>query len=170
MNFPALRMKWMRLIVATYACMVGTAWTDAQTIHVDVTAAHAVTFDPDKAMGTSMDILPVKELEKVYSEPIIKAGLSAGWGPMTYRQNTELTYAAWHWNPNGTWSDEKAKSGYFVGRAEPKDFLRQSFGYSLPHRGTTPQRCGTESVFADDGWRSGELLEEQSIFDGKVYR
>ena len=87
-----------------------------------------------------MDILSAKDFDKVYSEPIIKEGLSAGWGPITYRQNTELTYDAWHWNPNGTWSDEKHKSGYFLGSAEPKDFLRESFGYRLAHRGNDAQR------------------------------
>jgi hypothetical protein len=113
-----------------------------QTIHVDASAGKALAFDPDKAMGTSMDILPTAQLDTVYSEPIVKAGLSAGWGPISYRQNTELTYDAWHWNPNGKWSDEKHKSGYFVGSAEPKDFLRQSFEYQLPHRGTTRSDSG----------------------------
>jgi len=136
----------------------------AQTVHVDVTPSKAIAFDPDKAMGTSMDILPAKDFEKVYSEPIIKEGLSAGWGPMTYRQNTELTYDAWHWNPDGKWSDEKHKSGYFVGNAEPKELLRQSFGYRLAHRGTTRSDSGQfESSRMTDGepasyWKSNPYL------------
>src|ERR1700677_600889 len=113
----------------------------AQTVHVDVSAGKAIMFDPDKAMGTSMDILSSKDLDAVYSEPIVKAGLSAGWGPISYRQNTELSYDAWHWNPNGTWSDDKHRSGYFLGSPEPgsdpKDFLRESYGYRIMHRGTT---------------------------------
>jgi F5/8 type C domain-containing protein/glycosyl hydrolase family 39 (putative alpha-L-iduronidase) len=136
----------------------------AQTVHVDVTASHALAFDPDRAMGTSMDILPTKDLEKVYSEPIIKAGLSAGWGPITYRQNTELTYSAWHWNPNGKWSDEKHKSGYFVGSAEPTGALRESFGYHIEHRGTTRSDAGqNEYSRITDGnpasyWKSNPYL------------
>ena len=118
----------------------------AQTVRVDVTAAHALAFDPDKAMGSSMDILPAKDFETVYSEPIIKESLSAGWGPITYRQNTELTINAWHWNPNGTWSDAKNQSGYFVGSAEPGDSLRQSFGYTLPHRGSTRSDAGKMNI------------------------
>jgi len=77
----------------------------AQTVRVDTTPAHALKFDPDQALGSSMDILPTSLVDKVYSEPILKESLSAGWGPITYRQNTELTIAAWHWNANGTWSD-----------------------------------------------------------------
>src|ERR1700684_3452597 len=91
----------------------------SQTVHVDMSAGKAIAFDPDKAMGTSMDILSARDFNAVYSKPVIEAGLSAGWGPISYRQNTELTYDAWHWNPNGVWSDDKHKSGYFVGSAEP---------------------------------------------------
>jgi hypothetical protein len=109
----------------------------AQTIRVDTTPGRAIRFDPDRALGSSMDILPASLVDTVYSEPILKDSLSAGWGPITYRQNTELTIAAWHWNPNGTWSDPANHSGYFTGSAEPKEFLRHSFGYSLPHRGST---------------------------------
>lgn len=172
MNFPAQRENWRYLVMlacAGWACLWPAA---AQTVRVDVTPAKAVAFDPDKAMGTSMDILPAKDFEKVYSEPIIKEGLSAGWGPITYRQNTELTYSAWHWNPNGTWSDEKHKSGYFVGSAEPKEFLRESFGYHLPHRGTTRSDAGqTEYSRMTDGdpasyWRSNPYLSGKYTGDG----
>jgi hypothetical protein len=136
----------------------------AQTIHVDVSAGKAIAFDPDKAMGTSMDILPAKDLDAVYSDAVVKAGLSAGWGPITYRQNTELTYDAWHWNPNGKWSDEKHKSGYFVGDAEPGGFLRESYGYRLAHRGTTRSDSGqAEYSRMTDGdpasyWKSNPYL------------
>jgi hypothetical protein len=109
----------------------------AQTVRVDTTPTHAIPFDPDLALGSSMDILPANLTDTVYSEPIVKESLSAGWGPITYRQNTELTIAAWHWNANGTWSDPAHQSGYFTGSSEPKEFLRHSFGYPLPHRGNT---------------------------------
>ena len=109
----------------------------AQTIHVDIAPARAIKFDPDAALGSSMDILQHNQVDTVYSEQVLKEALSAGWGPITYRQNTELTVAAWHWNPNGAWSDGAHQSGYFTGSAEPKEFLRNSFGYPLPHRGNT---------------------------------
>ena len=119
MRFPSLfRLRGF----GAMALMAWVSWAigpcaAAQIVHVDTTPAHAVKFDPDKAMGTSMDILPAKEFDKVYSEPIIKDGLSAGWGPITYRQNTELTYDAWHWNPKGVWSDVKNKSGCRLNRS-----------------------------------------------------
>jgi len=159
MNFPALRSCLIILSIIALALPLS-----AQTVRVDVTPAKALDFDPDKAMGTSIDILPAKDFEKDYSQPIIKEGLSAGWGPITYRQNTELTYNAWHWNPSGTWSDGKQKSGYFVGSADPKEFIRQSFGYRLAHRGTTRSDSGQfESSRMTDGdpgtyWKSNPYL------------
>src|SRR2546422_7336577 len=47
----------------------------------------------------------------VYTPHIIQEALSAGWGPITYRNNTELRMAAWHWTENGTWSDAAHRSG-----------------------------------------------------------
>jgi hypothetical protein len=139
----------------------------AQTVRVDATPSHALPFDPDKAMGSSMDILSDKEFDTVYSEPIIKESLSAGWGPISYRQNTELTTEAWHWNPHGTWSDTAAKSGYFTGSAEPSEFLRKSFGYSLTHRGST-RGDASQNDFSrlTDGnpasyWKSNPYLTEK---------
>jgi hypothetical protein len=171
MKSPSLRKDWKKLLAVTLGFLACVRPQAAQTVHVDVTPSKALAFDPDKAMGTSMDILPVKDLEKIYSEPIIREGLSAGWGPMTYRQNTELTYDAWHWNPNGTWSDEKHKSGYFLGSSEPRDVLRQSFGYRLAHRGTTRSDSGQfECSRMTDGdpasyWKSNPYLSKKFTGD-----
>jgi hypothetical protein len=126
-----------RIVVAI---LLGIMWAHgaaAQVVRVDTTPAKAIPFDPDLALGSSMDILQQSQVDTVYSAPILKESLSAGWGPISYRQNTELTVAAWHWNPNGAWSDTAQHSGYFTGSAEPKEFLRHSFAYPLPHRGNT---------------------------------
>jgi hypothetical protein len=150
--------------VVSFAIGSNGRFARAQTVHVDVSAGKAIAFDPDKAMGTSMDILSAKDFNPVYSDAVMKAGLSAGWGPISYRQNTELTYDAWHWNPNGTWSDEKHKSGYFLGSAQPKEFLRESFGYRLAHRGTTRSDSGQDEYSRmTDGdpatyWKSNPYL------------
>ncbi|MGB6725405.1 MAG: discoidin domain-containing protein [Terracidiphilus sp.] len=156
----------IRLFVLIFMLGVFAA-AAAQTVTVDASPAKAIAFDPDKAMGTSLDILETKQFDAVFSAPVIKASLSAGWGPISYRQNTELTYDAWHWNPDGTWSDEADKSGYFVGNAEPKEFLRESFGYRLPHRGTTRSDSGqNEYSRMTDGdpasyWKSNPYLTEK---------
>jgi hypothetical protein len=106
------------------------------TVHIS-TFRVLNSFDPDIALGSSMDILPPGIVDKIYTEPMIKECLSAGWGPITYRQNTELQIAAWHWNPNGAWSDPARHSGYFTGSSDPAEFIRHSYAYPLPHRGST---------------------------------
>ena len=135
------------------------------TIRVDAAPGHATnSFRPHHALGTSIDILSYGSVDKLYTEPIIKKCLSAGWGPMSYRQNTELQIAAWHWNPNGTWSDREHKQGYFTGNAKPTEFLRHSYGYPLPHRGHT-RNGGAEHGYSrlTDGdpesyWKSNPYL------------
>lgn len=135
------------------------------TVRVDATPAHATnSFRPHEALGSSIDILSYGSVDKLYTEPVIKKVLSAGWGPVTYRQNTELQIAAWHWNHNGTWSDPEHKSGYFTGDAKPTEFLRHSYGYPLPHRGHT-RNGGSEHGYSrlTDGdpnsyWKSNPYL------------
>jgi len=105
-------------------------------VHVDATPGHAInSFDPDSALGSSIDVLSHDGIDKVYTPHIIQESLSAGWGPISYRNNSELRMAAWHWTENGTWSDAAHKSGYFTGSTELKEPVRYILSYALPHRG-----------------------------------
>ena len=109
---------------------------EAAVVHVDVTPAHVInSFDPDSALGSSLDVLSHRDIDLVFTPHILQESLSAGWGPITYRNNSELRMAAWHWNDNGTWSDAANKSGYFTGSTELKDPIRYILSYPLPHRG-----------------------------------
>ena len=109
---------------------------DVATVRVDTTPSHVInSFDPDRALGSSIDVLSHSEIDKVYAPHILEESLSAGWGPITYRNNTELSMAAWHWTENGTWSDPANKSGYFTGSTELKEPIRYILAYALPHRG-----------------------------------
>ena len=106
------------------------------TVQVDVTPGHAInSFDPDSALGSSIDVLSHDGIDKIYTPHIIQESLSAGWGPITYRNNSELRMAAWHWNEHGAWSDPAHNSGYFTGSTELKDPIRYILSYALPHRG-----------------------------------
>jgi hypothetical protein len=106
------------------------------TVHVDTNAQHVLnSFDPDRALGSSVDVLSRSGIDKVYTPHILQESLSAGWGPITYRNNTELRMAAWHWTENGSWSDPEHKSGYFTGSTELKEPTRYILAYALPHRG-----------------------------------
>jgi len=122
------------ILLALVAC--GVSAQNIATVRVDATPGHEINaFDPDRALGSSVDVLSRTGIDKVYSPHIVQESLSAGWGPMTYRNNTELRMAAWHWTENGTWSDAANKSGYFTGSTELKEPLRYILAYSLPHRG-----------------------------------
>jgi membrane-associated phospholipid phosphatase len=106
------------------------------TVRVDANPNHLLnSFDPDRALGSSLDVLSRTGIDKVHSPHIVQESLSAGWGPITYRNNTELRMGAWHWTENGTWSDAAHRSGYFTGSTELKEPTRYILAYALPHRG-----------------------------------
>ena len=90
----------LRHFVARATVLAAVSLLEAQSgsIVVDVTSAHALnSFDPDSALGSSVDALSKSGIDKVYTPHIVQESLSAGWGPITYRNNTELRMAAWHW-------------------------------------------------------------------------
>jgi hypothetical protein len=100
----------------------------AQNIVADAAPSHAVNlFSPLRALGGAIDRLrggatkqeDEKPTERLLTDPVLKELLAAGWGTVTYRQNTELMIEAWHWNPRGTWSNPTKQEGYFTGSAEP---------------------------------------------------
>jgi hypothetical protein len=117
----------------------------AQTIRVDATPSHSTnSIIPAQALGAGVDRLPPGATDKTFIEPTIKQVLSSGWQTISYRQNTELHIEAWHWNPQGTWSDPAGK-GYFTGTATLGEPIRHSYAYPLPHRGVTHDD-GTDMV------------------------
>jgi hypothetical protein len=114
----------------------GNALAQPTIVRIDATPGHAInSFDPDTALGSSIDVLSRTDINKVYTPHIVQEALSAGWGPITYRNNTELRMAAWHWTEDGSWSDAAHRSGYFTGSTELKKTTRYILAYALPHRG-----------------------------------
>ena len=147
-----------------------------QTVKVDATPSHvANTFSPLQALGTTLDRIPSNTTDIFFRPDQIKQILEAGWGPITYRQNTELFVQAWHWNPKGKWSDSSGK-GYFVGNVTPtQEMIRHSYGYQLPHRGVTRNSGAEFDGYSrlDDGdlntyWKSNPYLTK--LFTGEEDR
>jgi F5/8 type C domain len=139
----------------------------AQVVNVD-TEKVLNQFSPLYALGSTVDRVPSNATDVFFRPDQIQQILSAGWGVISYRQNTDLFVQAWHWNPNGSWSDP-AGSGYFVGNANPtQEVIRHSYGYSLRHRGFT-RNNGTEFdgySRLNDGdlnsyWKSNPYLSER---------
>jgi hypothetical protein len=164
--------RWRsRIIVFTIllppALVAALTKLQAQTVRVDATPSHVVNrFRPPYALGTTVDRVPSNATDTFFALDQLKQILAAGWGAVSYRQNTELFVQAWHWNPKGIWSDPAGR-GYFTGDATPAEMIRHSYGYSLPHRGFT-RNGGTEfDGFSrlDDGdlatyWKSNPYLTQ----------
>ena len=109
----------------------------AQTIDVDLAPGHAVNqFVPTETLGAGIDRIATKAIDPQLTQPALGKTLSTGWQTVSYRQNTELLVEAWHWNPEGTWSDPK-NQGYFTGSTTLAKPIHYSYGYSLPRRGFT---------------------------------
>src|SRR6478609_1119700 len=115
------------LVVSVVTIKTGVSQTQTDSspsqvglVRVDTTRM-INSFDPDSALGSSLDVLSRVDINKVFTPHIIQEALSAGWGPITYRNNTELRMAAWHWTENGTWSDPAHKNGYFTAGSDLKE-------------------------------------------------
>jgi hypothetical protein len=112
-----------------------------------------------------VDRIPTDTTDVFFRPDQIQQILEAGWGPVSYRQNTELFVQAWHWNPEGRWSDPAGR-GYFVGNATPTSaMIRHSYSYQLPHRGVTRNSGSEFDGYSrlDDGdlktyWKSNPYL------------
>src|SRR5215467_11704374 len=172
--FSAVRSPNRSPAAAHAACLLLLLWTAgdisiAQTVRVDITPGHVVNrFSPVYALGSTVDRVPSNATDVFFRPDQIARINSAGWGVISYRQNTDLFVQAWHWNPHGKWSDPAGR-GYFVGDATPtRKMIRHSYGYSLPHRGFT-RNNGTEfDGFSrlDDGdrnsyWKSNPYLAQR---------
>src|SRR5580692_10984358 len=160
--------KTLSTIVLLFCALAYSAKGAAQTVLVDATPSHVVnTFSPLYALGSTVDRLPSNATDMFFRPDQIKQVLSAGWGVISYRQNTDLFVQAWHWNPRGAWSDPAGK-GYFTGDATPtNEMIRHSYGYSLRHRGFTRNGGSEFDGFSrlDDGdlqsyWKSNPYLSK----------
>ncbi|MGC1964085.1 MAG: glycosyl hydrolase family 5, partial [Candidatus Sulfotelmatobacter sp.] len=102
----------MKKLAAILAGILAFALSAAgQTIEVDV--SHPTNhFVPKETLGAGVDRIAVDAIDKDLLQPTLEKTQASGWQPVTFRQNTELAIEAWHWNPQGTWSDPGGK-GYF---------------------------------------------------------
>ncbi len=126
-----------RFLAYSAAVLITTLCALAQNIDIDITPGHETNrFVPNQTLGAGIDRIPAEAIDKDLVPSALEKIFPAGWQPVTYRQNTELFVQAWHWNPNGTWSDASGK-GYFTGSSEAGEAIRYSYGYDLPHRGVT---------------------------------
>ena len=167
----------MKKLAAIFFCFFAIVFfsfsAPGQTISIDL--SHPTNrFVPKETLGAGVDRIPVEAIDKDVLPPTLEKTQESGWQPVSYRQNTELAVEAWHWNPQGTWSDPRGK-GYFTGSATPTETIRYSYGYPLPRRGFT-RNDGTDNVGFSrltDGdlntfWKSNPYLTERFTGESDV--
>ena len=140
----------------------------AQTIEVDVTPGHVLNrFVPTETLGAGIDRIATEALDPQLKQPALGKTLAAGWQTVSYRQNTELLVEAWHWNPEGEWTDARGQ-GYFTGSTALGKPIQYSYGYALPRRGFTRNDGSGNAGFSrlTDGnentfWKSNPYLAQR---------
>jgi hypothetical protein len=137
-------------------------------VTVSITPGHpANRFAPAHALGAGIDGHDKGVADLQLTSPNIQAMLSAGFKSLTYRLRTELAGDAWHWNPQGRWSDANKSQGYWISDSEPGAAISLSYGYRLPRRGNTIDQANDEGYSRlDDGdresfWKSNPYLDRQ---------
>ena len=137
----------------------------AQPVTLNIDLDHpAVITNAATALGGAIDGHEKGGTEKNLSAKSVEKMLQAGLKPLAYRLRTELGVEAWHWNPVGTWSDEKNQCGYWASSTVLQKSIEASYGYRLPRRGDTLDEANNDGYSRlDDGnpntfWKSNPYL------------
>jgi len=135
---------------------------------VDLSAGKPLNiFRPDEAFGGGLDGMGRGEVAATYTPHNVKAMKAAGLARITYRLRTELGGQAWHWNPQGRWSDPAHAQGYWTSSDKPGAPILLSHGYDLPRRGMTNDNANNDGYSRlNDGdaktfWKSNPYLDSR---------
>lgn len=174
--FRSLLKKFGRLLVCaaislqpiTVFSQRGNEHSRDATVTVRFTPGQpANRFIPSRALGAAIDGHDKGVIDLQLTAPNIQAMLSAGFKSLAYRLRTELANDAWHWNPQGKFSDGPGQQGYWTSDSESAVPISLSYGYRLPRRGNTIDQADDEGYSRlDDGeaqsfWKSNPYLDRE---------
>jgi hypothetical protein len=136
------------------------------SVQIQFTPGHpTATFIPEKTVGAAFDGHSKGDISRILTPDNIAAMKTVGLSPISYRLRTELGMEAWHWNPNGQWSESGQQQGYWTSDTISKQPIRISNGYRLPRRGNTHDQANDDDYSRlDDGdtntfWKSNPYLD-----------
>src|SRR5258708_3566286 len=139
----------------------------AATLALKPDPGGAATFDPERAIGATIDAHGREETASIFTPANTEAMLSAGFRPLSYRLATELDGEAWHWNPHGTWSHPKYNDGYWTSDDDAPAPIDVPTAYPPPRRGNTRDQSRNDNWSRiDDGdlqtfWKSNPYLDDR---------
>lgn len=134
------------------------------TVNIGPTPANRII--PAQALGGAIDGHYRGENDLQLTKENIQAMLSAGLKSLTYRLRTELAGDAWHWNPQGQWSETENQQGYWTSASHSNAPISLSYGYTLPRRGNTIDQANDVGFSRlDDAdettfWKSNPYLDQ----------
>ena len=144
---------------------------DRDQVTITIDPLSVASFDPHEDLGAGIDGQDYGRIDKLLSAANIREMLSVGFEPITFRLRTELANDVWHWNPEGTWTDESNRQGYWTSDSKSDADISLSYGYRLPRRGNTIDQANNDGYSRiDDGdttsyWKSNPYLDKHFTND-----
>ena len=142
-------------------CCLSILPLTAQVVKVDITPAHATNhFVPKQTLGAGIDRIQTVAIDKLMNKTIFDRVFTAGWQPVTYRQNTELAIEAWHWNPDRNMERPKRSAGIFHGIVRANWIYSTFIWLCVAASGNYSRRGFSYRLLTIDGRRYLDLLEK----------